>query len=378
MPLGRVQTKIGTPGTPKKDAWDKITTLTPAMITLILGVLGWHATDTYNTTSLAQQESQARNTLELQRSQAAAALAQQKAQADATNVLAQTQALDHLFEYIASSDPRKRLFGYTMYAHLGNEELAAKLIALNLDSAGKPLLETLRDNSNQAVSAAARQGLDRLENVRGNLADRASCKLFAESGFKVATRQSATADDIKSAAAEMDIEPAVLMAVVKVMSNSSALPDGRQRILFERHIFSRLTDHQYDADHGDISSTTPGGYGPAGAAQYERLTAAAALNCPAALEATSWGAYQILGLNYATAGYAHPDDYIKDVLSSGQKELQAAVTFFKNSGIIPAMRDKDWPTVARKWVGPNFAHYAALLQAAYQDATAMVATETKP
>ncbi len=145
--------------TPKKDIWDKIAALTPAIVTLMLGLLGWHATDPYNSTSLAQQKGQSEANLNLQREQASAALAQQKAQAAATNLLAQTQTLDHLYSYISSSDPRKRLFGYTMYAHLGNEELAAKLVSLNHDEAGKPLLIALGKSPQVAVRKAAADSL---------------------------------------------------------------------------------------------------------------------------------------------------------------------------------------------------------------------------
>jgi hypothetical protein len=136
---------------PEKDIWDKIVALTPAIVTLMLGLLGWHATDTYNS-----------NSLRLQQAQANAALQQQKAQAEAANLLAQTQTLDNLFPYIAASDPRKRLFGYTMYAHLGDEELAAKLVALNDDVAGKPLLVALRASPKKSVQDAASAGLLRL------------------------------------------------------------------------------------------------------------------------------------------------------------------------------------------------------------------------
>ena len=47
------------------------------------------------------------------------------------------------------------------------------------------------------------------------------------------------------------------------------LADRRPQILFERHIFHRLTSGRFD--DGDISDPTPGGYGATGAHQYDRL-----------------------------------------------------------------------------------------------------------
>src|SRR3977135_145860 len=51
-------------------------------------------------------------------------------------------------------------------------------------------------------------------------------------------------------------------------SGCGFLSDRRPQILYERHIFHRLTQGRYD--DGDISDPQPGGYGPRGAPQYER------------------------------------------------------------------------------------------------------------
>src|SRR5215471_8493364 len=56
------------------------------------------------------------------------------------------------------------------------------------------------------------------------------------------------------------------------------LPDRRPQILFERHIFSKQTGGEFDATAPDISNPTPGGYGPRGAHQYDRLAQAIQLN----------------------------------------------------------------------------------------------------
>src|SRR5215472_1200208 len=49
-------------------------------------------------------------------------------------------------------------------------------------------------------------------------------------------------------------------------------PDRRPEILFERHIFHRLTNGKFD--DGEISDPSPGGYGQRGAPQYDRLALA--------------------------------------------------------------------------------------------------------
>src|SRR5437879_9787791 len=97
---------------------------------------------------------------------------------------------------------------------------------------------------------------------------------------------------------------AELWAVLSVeTSGCGSLPDRRPKILFERHVFSRLTEHRYDAGDADVSQPTAGGYGTAGASQYDRLNAAMQLDQTAALERTSWGLGQIMGENLEADGF---------------------------------------------------------------------------
>src|SRR5580658_9650634 len=81
-------------------------------------------------------------------------------------------------------------------------------------------------------------------------------------------------------------------------SGCGYMPDRRPEILYERHIFHRLTKGRYD--DGDISAPTAGGYADSGAHQYDRLALAIAKNRCAALQSCSWGMGQIMGENYAT------------------------------------------------------------------------------
>src|SRR2546429_4905849 len=87
---------------------------------------------------------------------------------------------------------------------------------------------------------------------------------------------------------------AELWSVLSVeTSGCGYLPDRRPKILFERHVFSRLTNHRFDEDDPDISQRSVGGYGPPGAHQHDRLNAAIQLDRNAALQSASWGLGQI-------------------------------------------------------------------------------------
>jgi len=84
------------------------------------------------------------------------------------------------------------------------------------------------------------------------------------------------ADGLTAAASHAGVDPAILWSVVTVeTSGCGFLPDRRPCILFERHIFRTRTGQRFDTAHPGISGS-PGGYGPAGAHQYERLEEAIA------------------------------------------------------------------------------------------------------
>src|SRR5579859_2008416 len=91
-----------------------------------------------------------------------------------------------------------------------------------------------------------------------------------------------SSDGFTKACDLLSVKAAEIWAVLAVeTSGCGYLPDRRPQILFERHIFHRLTNGQYD--DGDISDPSPGGYGPRGAPQYDRLARAISKDRNAAL-----------------------------------------------------------------------------------------------
>jgi hypothetical protein len=168
-------------------------------------------------------------------------------------------------------------------------------------------------------------------------------------------------------AIDLGVKAPEIWAVFAVeTSGCGFLPDRRPNILYERHIFSHLTGGQFD--DGDISSPTPGGYGPPGAAQYVRLARAAALNRDAALQSTSWGLGQIMGMNFGLAGFGGVEDMVSAMCDSEDSQLLAFARFLKSSGLDTALQIHDWTTFARGYNGPNFAqnHYDTNLRGEFQ------------
>lgn len=178
--------------------------------------------------------------------------------------------------------------------------------------------------------------------------------------------------DIQEIAAWLSCEIAAVKAVCQVeAAGHGFLPDGRPKILFEAHVFGRLTDHQYDDDHPNISAPhwDRSLYGAAGAHQYDRLAEAAALDEDAALQSASWGMFQIMGMNHKMCGYDNVQAFVTDMLDSERNHLIAFARFCVKSGAAQRLVDKDWAGFARIYNGPGQVElYADRLADAYEAA----------
>src|SRR5271165_293264 len=133
---------------------------------------------------------------------------------------------------------------------------------------------------------------------------------------------------VQAALALLEADTADIWAVVGVeTSGSGFLPDRRPKILFERHVFSGRTNHQFDEASPDISNPVPGGYGNGGAAQYDRLSRAMALDRHAALQSASWGLGQVMGYNAEIVGYGSVEEMVSTMVDSENSQLEAMARF---------------------------------------------------
>lgn len=165
------------------------------------------------------------------------------------------------------------------------------------------------------------------------------------------------------------LSEAELWAVLSVeTSGCGYLSDRRPKILFERHVFSRLTQNRYDGDDPDISQPTQGGYGAPGAHQYDRLNAAMQLNQPAALMSASWGLGQIMGEQFAAAGFSSVEAMVAAMCASEDNQCAAMLSFMTAMHLVTPLKAHDWAGFARRYNGPNFAasNYDGLLQHFYE------------
>lgn len=172
-----------------------------------------------------------------------------------------------------------------------------------------------------------------------------------------------------AAAAELlGCEVAAIKAVCEVEAPKGGfLDDDRVRILFERHKFHRFTGGIFSAEHSDISNKAPGGYGPEGAHQWARFSKAFALDPKAAMKSCSWGKFQIMGFNFASAGFDSLDTFVEAMKVSEDEQLKAFVAIVKSFALTDELQRHDWAGFARGYNGENYKinRYDTKLAAAY-------------
>lgn len=181
--------------------------------------------------------------------------------------------------------------------------------------------------------------------------------------------QGLTAQDYQSAAEQLGCESAVIRAVEEVESRGSAFLDsGRPVILFEAHVFSRLTHHAHDFAYPELSAPKwSRKLYQGGEKEYARLQQAMALSRSAALRATSWGKFQLMGFNHQQAGFEHLEAFVEAMFYSEAAQLQAFVDFIKSQQLGPVLATHDWQEFARRYNGIGYAanRYHVKLKQAY-------------
>jgi N-acetylmuramidase-like protein/putative peptidoglycan binding protein len=93
-----------------------------------------------------------------------------------------------------------------------------------------------------------------------------------------------------------------------------------------------------------------------------------ALDQPAALQSTSWGIGQIMGVNFKSAGFADVESMVAAMSKSEDNQLTAMGSFLIGTKLNLSLRAHDWPSFARGYNGPNYAikQYDSRLNGEYQ------------
>lgn len=153
----------------------------------------------------------------------------------------------------------------------------------------------------------------------------------------------------------LGVSPAEVWTVLSVETHGFGfLNDRRPAILFERHIFHKQTGGRFGAANPLISSPTAGGY-MGGAKEYDRLSQAVALDSHAALMSASWGIGQVMGFNFAAAGFATVEAMVAAMVQSEDSQLEGMAAFVRAQGLHKPLVNHDWAGFAKGYNGPEFA-----------------------
>ncbi|VWD35907.1 N-acetylmuramidase domain-containing protein [Burkholderia contaminans] len=168
--------------------------------------------------------------------------------------------------------------------------------------------------------------------------------------------------DLQRAADRLQVDLAAVRAVNEVESHGAGfLPDGRPVILYERHIMYRqLAAAGLDADalaakYPALVNPKRGGYA-GDAAEYVRVASASQISAVCALEATSWGAFQIMGFHWKSLGYPDVFAFVDAMKVSEAEQLEAFVRFILNDKtLLAALRGRKWAKFAELYNGRAYA-----------------------
>ena len=136
------------------------------------------------------------------------------------------------------------------------------------------------------------------------------------------------------------------------------IQDGRKKILYERHVFHKLTNGRYDDTYPDISSSKPyTSYGTY-SEQYNRFEKAKKLDEEAAFQSISYGAFQIMGYNYKDAGFNTAKDFGETMFGATIDDMfgifATFITAKTNRMTLNALIEHNWAEFARLYNGPDF------------------------
>jgi peptidoglycan hydrolase-like protein with peptidoglycan-binding domain len=251
-------------------------------------------------------------------------------------------ALDAAVRVRQAQQTLQRLQLYDGLAHGAEDAATREAVELFQFRAGMPVTGQ--------VDAALMSGLSRVI---------AALPTIAPQRLRARRLGEPTEDDYRALAARTGLPAPVLYAVRQVEATDQGFgPDGRPKILFERHIFSRLTQHAFDDSHPEISARrfSAEGYQGGHAGAWARLEAAYALDPAAAYASASYGLFQLLGMNHQRLGFDSPGEMAWFLSQSEAHQLQVFARFLEkeNKRLVAALQGRDWAQFARLYNGPNY------------------------
>ena len=167
-----------------------------------------------------------------------------------------------------------------------------------------------------------------------------------------------TEAEIAALASRLGCTVPQLRAVAQVESGGGGFDrHGRPKILFERHLFHRLTDGKWTP--APFSQARGGGYDED---SWAKLQLAACKDADAAFSACSWGKFQVLGLHWSALGYPSPVEMAYSAVTSEAAHYEMLARYIEHNGLKGPLRAlsaaaDDNRAFARGYNGPQFERF---------------------
>lgn len=145
-----------------------------------------------------------------------------------------------------------------------------------------------------------------------------------------------TIKDFEDAAAIVGCDIPAIKAVARKEGGGVGFlsESGRIILKFEGHKFHEFTHGEFDDEHPTLSYPAwTEKYSHYGELSYDRFNRAFSLDPEAAMRATSWGAFQIMGDNFSSCDFDSVGEFV-DYLKKGESyQLKAFCAFVKTQGL---------------------------------------------
>ena len=164
-------------------------------------------------------------------------------------------------------------------------------------------------------------------------------------------------EDFRLVASQLDLEVAVIKAVVSIEAGAEMKgfwAPGIPVINFDPTMYARYKS-KVKSKEGAKGETVPEGLTGYAKKEWTQLINARKTNAQGANMGTFWGMFQIGGFNYKLCGCESVDEFVKLMAYSELEQLELFAAFITNTGMLKDLKAKNWAAFARKYNGPSYA-----------------------
>lgn len=179
--------------------------------------------------------------------------------------------------------------------------------------------------------------------------------LAFHTAFRNPSAPAVTSGDVARFADRLGCSVAQLNAVASVESGGGSFDRlGRPKILYERHIFHRLTGGQWSVTA--YSNPSGGGYDQD---SWAKLAMAIGKAPDAAFSSCSWGRFQVMGKAWGQLGYTSPFELAMSTVKGEAGHYELLCRFIEKNGLADELRSlsadpDDCRPFARLYNGPGY------------------------